>query len=229
MVRNILIFIVLAVLGTAFMQMIVGFSDPQSLGIAASHYASNGLSELGATNLVTSVVVTYRGLDTLGEVTVLFLTASILAFFLKSGADIKKSRPSELLSTASAVIFPFIFVTGVYIAVNGHLTPGGGFQGGAVLASSLLLMILADPETKGAPALFSYLESLSGIIYVLLGLTGLILAGGFLDATLLPAGKAGTLLSAGIIPIISVLIGVKVGAELSTLIVKLKNAGEEAE
>ena len=228
MVRNILIFIVLSVLGVAFMQMIIGFSDPQSLGIAASHYATNGLSELGATNLVTSVVVTYRGLDTLGEVTVLFLTAAILGFFLKGGKNVKKNRPSELLSTASAVIFPFIFVTGVYIAVNGHLTPGGGFQGGAILASSLLLLILADPQTDGTPSLFSWLESLSGIVYVILGLAGLIFAGGFLDTTLLPAGKAGTLLSAGIIPIISILIGVKVGAELSTIIVKLKNAEGEA-
>lgn len=226
MVRNILIFIVLAVFAAAFGRMIAGFSDPQSLGIAASHYASNGLAELGATNLVTSVVVTYRGLDTLGEVTVLFLTASILAFFLKKGSDKKKARSSELLQTASSFIFPFIFITGVYIAVNGHLTPGGGFQGGAVLASSLLLLILADPDQNGAPSLFSWLESLSGLIYVILGVAGLVFAGGFLDASLLPAGKAGTLISAGIIPIISVLIGIKVGSELSSLIVKLKNSGE---
>jgi len=229
MVRKLLIFIVLAVFTVAFIQMIMEFSSPENLGVAASHYASEGLAELGATNLVTAVVVTYRGLDTLGEVTVLFLTASILAFFLSRRSNEKKTRSSELLQTASAFIFPFIFITGVYIAINGHLTPGGGFQGGAVLASSLLLLILADPEQEGAPSLFTWLESLSGLVYVLLGVAGLVLAGGFLDATLLPAGKAGHLLSAGIIPVISILIGIKVGSELSALLLKLKNAGEETQ
>jgi multicomponent Na+:H+ antiporter subunit B len=175
---------------------------------------------------VTSVVVTYRGLDTLGEVTVLFLTASVLSFFLKNRNYETKSESSELLTTASKVIFPFIFMTGLYIVMNGHLTPGGGFQGGAVMASALLLLILADNKTDGSPTLFTVLESVSGIFYVLTGVAGLIIAGGFLDATVLGAGTTGRLLSAGAIPLISTLIGLKVGSELSTMLVKLKNASE---
>lgn len=227
MVRNAFILTLLAGLAAIFASMIFGYSDPSSLGAAADHYVSKGISELGAVNIVTSVVVTYRGLDTLGEVTVLFLTASVLSFFLKKRSEDKKNSSSEILSTASKVIFPFIFMTGAYIAMNGHLTPGGGFQGGAVMASALLLAILADHKTDGAPALFSVLESFSGIAYVLIGIAGLILAAGFLDTTIFGHGIPGRLISAGAIPVISVLIGIKVGAELSTLLVKLKNAQEE--
>jgi multicomponent Na+:H+ antiporter subunit B len=117
-------------------------------------------------------------------------------------------------------------MTGLYIVMNGHLTPGGGFQGGAVMASALLLLILADNKTDGSPTLFTVLESVSGIFYVGTGVAGLILAGGFLDATVLGAGITGRLLSAGAIPLISTLIGLKVGSELSTMLVKLKNASE---
>lgn len=226
MVRNLFIIFILAGVASMFAALALGYSDPVTLGSAASHYVSKGLAELNGVNIVTSVVVTYRGLDTLGEVTVLFLTASVLSFFLKNRNYETKSESSELLTTASKVIFPFIFMTGLYIVMNGHLTPGGGFQGGAVMASALLLLILADNKTDGSPTLFTVLESVSGIFYVGTGVAGLIIAGGFLDATVLGAGTTGRLLSAGAIPLISTLIGIKVGSELSTMLVKLKNASE---
>lgn len=227
MVRNLFILGIFAGLAAVFASILTGYSDPSALGIAANHYVSKGITELGGVNIVTDVVVTYRGLDTLGEVTVLFLTASVLAFFLKKRGSEKKTESSEILSTASKVITPFIFITGIYIAINGHLTPGGGFQGGAVMASALLLAVLADHGTDGSPALFSVLESFSGIAYVLIGIAGLVLAAGFLDTTIFGHGTPGRLISAGAIPVISVLIGIKVGAEISTIMVKLKNAQTE--
>jgi multicomponent Na+:H+ antiporter subunit B len=226
MVRNLFILFILFGVASMFAALALGYSDPMTLGSVASHYVSKGISELNGVNIVTSVVVTYRGLDTLGEVTVLFLTASVISFFLKKRNSESKSDSSELLQTASKVIFPFIFMTGFYIVMNGHLTPGGGFQGGAVMASALLLLILADHKTDGSPTLFTVFESISGVFYVLTGIAGLIIAGGFLDATILGAGTTGKLLSAGAIPLISTLIGIKVGSELSTMIVKLKNGSE---
>lgn len=227
MVRNLFLLAIFAGLASMFVFVLAGYTDPSVLGRAAEHYVSKGISELGGVNIVTDVVVTYRGLDTLGEVTVLFLTASVLSFFLKKKSDTIKAPSSEILSTASKVIWPFILITGIYIAMNGHLTPGGGFQGGAVMASALLLAVLADHSTDGSPTLFSFLESISGVAYVLIGAAGMIFAAGFLDTTILGHGTPGKLLSAGAIPLISVFIGIKVGSELSTLLVKIKNSETE--
>ena len=66
-------------------------------------------------------------------------------------------------------------------------------------------------------------ESLAGVLYVSIGILGLIFAAGFLDSHILPKGKFGTLFSAGAIPLISALLGIKVGAELSVIIDRFRN------
>jgi multicomponent Na+:H+ antiporter subunit B len=115
---------------------------------------------------------------------------------------------------------------GVYVFVNGHLTPGGGFQGGSILASGVLLMLLADPLKHFSHHLISALESIAGLFYVAIGVLGIFLAGGFLDNRILPIGELGALFSAGAIPLIYSLIGLKVGAEFSSILANL-SATEE--
>jgi multisubunit Na+/H+ antiporter MnhB subunit len=121
---------------------------------------------------------------------------------------------------------PMILLLGVYVFVNGHLTPGGGFQGGAIVASGVLLMLLADPLRHFSHGLISAIESLAGLFYVAIGLAGLFLAGGFLDNRILPLGNLGELFSAGAIPVIYSLIGLKVGAEFSSMLASLSETEE---
>ena len=225
MVKKLFVIILLIGLGVFFLGMVMEFDGSDSLNTTAAYYAENGASEVGAANLVTAIVVTYRGLDTLGEVTILFLTAAIVAFLLKSkdessDRDIRVS--SELLQTASSLLGPLIFIFGVYVFVNGHLTPGGGFQGGAIIASGLVLLLLSKPLQKVNSLLFAIVESISGIAYVGIGVAGLFLAGGFLDNHILPMGDFGSLMSAGALPVIYILIGLKVGSELSGLLTKFQ-------
>ena len=113
---------------------------------------------------------------------------------------------------------------------NTLLSPGGGFQGGAIIASGTLLLFLADPNKKSGKSAISIVESISGLVYVGIGIAGLIIFGdnGFLDNRILPTGSFGSILSAGAIPIIYSLIGLKVGAELSAVLYKLKDAQEES-
>jgi len=202
------------------------------LNPVATRYAQDGPEEVGAANLVTAVIVTYRGLDTLGEVTILFLTASIIGFFLASGShqeprSAQGTGTSEILQTAARVITPIIFLIGIYVFINGHLTPGGGFQGGAIVASGLVLMLLANPGRKVSHTLISAVESISGISFVILGILGLILASGFLDNSILGPGRFGTLFSAGAIPVIYIFVGLKVGAELSGIVSNLQQTTKE--
>lgn len=222
MLRNSFILIVVLVFGFVLYSIFQDYKTPETLNRTAEYYTSMEPDEVGAANVVTAIVVTYRGLDTLGEVTVLFLTALIIGFVLKrkekSASTIPKNEESEILRTASRILFPGSIMLGVYVFVNGHLTPGGGFQGGAVIGTAILLIALAHPEFIISRKVLHWLEGLSGFIYVFIGLLGVFLAGGFLDNRILPLGEFGELFSAGAIPIIYSLIGIKVGTELSGII-----------
>ncbi|MEW6678570.1 MAG: Na(+)/H(+) antiporter subunit B [Pseudomonadota bacterium] len=226
MVKRFIALALVLALGGLFSALLAGYSPDPELNQTARYYAERTAPDLGAANIVTAIIVTYRGLDTLGEVTVLFLAAAVVGLVLALGGQAEKSgapRPpvGELLATGSRYLAPLILLLGVYVFVNGHLTPGGGFQGGAIIASGALLMLLADPFKTFSHRLIGAIEALSGTFYVLIGLLGLVLAGGFLDNRILPTGTLGALFSAGAIPLIYSLIGLKVGAELSSLLAGL--------
>ena len=232
MVKKGFILLILAALAVILVNAFAGFTGNTDLGFVANHYASNGAAEVGSANLVTAVVVTYRGLDTLGEVTILFLSAAIVGFFLKientDNKDRKLKYVSEILNTASQVLVPIIILFGVYVFINGHLSPGGGFQGGAIIASAFVLMFIAQPKKEIGHKAINILESISGVSFVLLGVAGIVFASGFLDNTILSLGTFGTLFSAGLIPIIYIFLGLKVGSELTSIALSLKENQNEA-
>lgn len=232
MVKNSFIFLVLIGVAAILLNLFTGFTGNTELGTIAAHYASKGIEEIGSANLVTSVVVSYRGLDTLGEVTILFLSAAIVGFFLKVDNTDNKNRPlkytSEILNTASQVLVPIMLLFGAYVFINGHLSPGGGFQGGAIIASGLVLMFIAQPKKEMGHKMINIVESVSGVSFVLLGVAGVLFASGFLDNKIFSLGKFGTLFSAGIIPIIYIFVGLKVGSELTGIALSLKENQNEA-
>jgi multicomponent Na+:H+ antiporter subunit B len=226
MIKRIIALLLLLGVGALFTSLLLAYIPDTDLNFTARYYAQHAASDIGAANIVTAIVVTYRGLDTLGEVTVLFLASGIVGLVLSFGQKRNTTQRNlvpvgELLTTASNYLAPIIMLLGVYVFVNGHLTPGGGFQGGAIIASSMLLLLLTDPLKQFSHALISTVESFSGIAYVALGLIGLLLAGGFLDSRILPNGVLGELISAGAIPLIYSLIGLKVGAEFTSMLASL--------
>lgn len=195
--------------------------DGQSASVGDSLLARN--AETGSANAVTSVVVSYRGFDTLGEVTVLFLAATGIGLLFsgqRRSDETPRSPPNEMMVTGVRVLFPVLILLGVYIVMHGHLSPGGGFQGGVVIATAFFLRMLADRQFALDHARIGLLESFSGSGFVLIGLIGLSLVG---TATFLgnflphPVAAMGQLLSAGVIPIIYILVGVKVGAEVGAI------------
>ena len=223
--KNSLLLVIIGMVTWMMYSLYIDFDSRTELNDTARYYAEQAPAETGAANLVTAVVVTYRGLDTLGEVTILFLVAAIIGLLLKSekgkGTEFVRES-SEFMITAAKVLIPMIALIGVYIFINGHLTPGGGFQGGAILASTFILLLISVTHSKVGHRLLELTESLSGVTFVVIGILGVVLATGFLDNKILPVGTTGKLLSAGAIPIIYSLIGLKVGAELSTIILELK-------
>jgi multicomponent Na+:H+ antiporter subunit B len=234
MIKRVAVLLLLLGLGAVFARLLLDFVPATELNLTATHYAERGAQETGATNLIAAILVTYRGLDTLGEVTVLFLAAAIVGLVLargrasESAEGVGAAAPpvGELLETGKNLLVPLILLLGVYVIANGHLTPGGGFQGGAILASAILLILLTDPVRRFSHRLIALLESVSGLVFVGMGVLGIFLAGGFLDNRILPLGSLGEMFSAGAIPVIYAFIGLKVGAEFSSMLVSLSQTKE---
>lgn len=232
MIKRLTLILLLAGIGAIFTGLMVNYVPDEELNRTARYYAERTADDLGAANIVTAIIVTYRGLDTLGEVTVLFLTAAIVGLVLarakrrQPGAGPELAPPGELLTTGTRLLLPLILLFGAYVFVHGHLTPGGGFQGGAILASGVLLLLLAAPLRRFSHGLIAVIESTAGVAFVFIGVLGMLLAGGFLDNRILPTGAFGDLFSAGAIPVIYSFVGLKVGAEFSSMLVSLSETEE---
>ncbi len=193
-------------------------SDEKTVG---AYYLNNTVEKTGVANVITAIIVNYRGFDTLGEVTVLFLATTGLGSILyrrrKEGEHEERvtKESSYLLQTGSKILFPFVILLGIYVFIHGHLTPGGGFQGGAIVATGFLLMLIAYKNFKLGHNQLTWVESLAGITFVSIGMWGLITGGTFLENSFIPKGTLNSLFSGGIIPIIYIAVGFKVAAELT--------------
>ncbi len=143
-----------------------------------------------------------------------------------------------VVRTVARVLFPVALAFGGYVIMHGHLTPGGGFQGGAVAASALALVLVAfsPARLKGKKGLFSALESLGGVAFVVLGFLGLgltffanVLAGaGGLFGQPVPAGpNPGELNTAGTLPLMNWAVGFKVLAGLGAVVLLFALFGGE--
>ena len=197
-------------------------ATPMGIGQAVLERAP---TELGTANIVTSVVLAYRGIDTLGELAILFAAATVAGMVLSptsgSGATVQpRSEAGLVLRAGSDLLFPLLLVVGFYIVLHGHLTPGGGFQGGVVLAAAFFVSALARPARQPSHAGITLIEALAGASFIGIGLIALFSGGAFLQP-LLGTGSLGQLVSAGSLPLLYLAVGLKVGAELAGLLTHL--------
>jgi len=222
--RRAFILLAVALFAILFAGIAIEYTERQSLPPLAASYIKLVSQELGAPNIITGILLSYRGFDTLGEVAVLFMVAAGVGLVLGERGPRRAAEPkartasTEIVQTGTAILLPLISIFAAYIIMNGHLSAGGGFQGGAIIASGVMLLLLARPDIGLDHDFLGITESLAGVLFVLAGIAGLVFAGGFLDSRMLPLGQFGAFFSAGAIPVISVLLGVKVGCELSVVI-----------
>ncbi len=128
-----------------------------------------------------------------------------------------------IVKTVARIIVPFIQMYGIFVILNGHISPGGGFAGGALIGVSLILYTLVfgvgAAEKKFSHRLGDLSESGGILIYLLIGSVGIVSGGYFLtnlEAGFLK-GETGALLSGGMIPLLMVAIGIKVTSTIITL------------
>lgn len=175
--------------------------------------------QVGSANIVAAVLLAYRGIDTLGELAILFTAATAGGMVLgrRSADAATDPHAGFILRTAADLLFPILLVVGLFIIFHGHLTPGGGFQGGVILAAAFFLPLLSRPASELDHPAFTLIEGLAGVSFILIGLLGLLHGGEFLRP-LLDKGTLGELWSAGTLPLLYLAVGLKVGSELASLL-----------
>lgn len=128
-----------------------------------------------------------------------------------------------IIKNITRIVIPFAQIYGIYVILNGHISPGGGFAGGAIIGTTLILYTLVFGREKGKKK-FSHkvseiAESGGIMFFILIGLIGMIIGGSFLmniDAGF-PEGELGTILSGGMIPLLMIAIGIKVTSTMINL------------
>ncbi|HHR84743.1 MAG TPA: cation:proton antiporter [Candidatus Acetothermia bacterium] len=180
-------------------------------------YLAAGASETGAVNLVSGIYLNYRLYDSLFELLIFSMAVLGVRFYLNAEKSTKPNvarvAESPVVRIAADLLFGPIMLIGVYLIVFGHLSPGGGFSGGAVGGTGLLLCAAAlGAEVVARRFHEQIIEQIEWGILLLIILFAV--APIFFDrlplTDLLPSGRVGKLLSGGTIPIYNGLIGIKV-------------------
>jgi len=185
------------------------------------------------TDVVTAVNFDYRGFDTVGEEFIFFAAVLGVALILRAQSgegpghvtDYATGRAVPPTSDAVRVLglglTPPTVLFGIYVISHGHLTPGGGFQGGVVLATGVLLIYLAgeldDLHSLYTEAALERAEAIGAGGFVAVGLLGAATGSAFLD-NVFPLGKTGTIFSAGTVPLINLSVGIEIAAGLVLLL-----------
>ena len=138
---------------------------------------------------------------------------------------------SIIVKKVTQLVSGLMFLYGIYIITHGHLTPGGGFAGGAILAGSFILLVLAFGsdllKLKKREEGSSVVESLAIFAFLILGVMALFIGTHVFFNNYLPAGTVGNLISAGVIPLYNIFVGIEVGAALFTIFLALAIFKEE--
>jgi len=130
----------------------VGNQDNPAHNEVVEKYIEDGMQDTGAVNIVAGMILDYRAFDTFGESNVLFIATVVVMLMMrddkrKPGVDSADMQYEERFDTifqqVTYILFPLIMIFGIYVVVNGHLSPGGGFSGGAIMGAGFILYLNA--------------------------------------------------------------------------------------
>ena len=167
-------------------------ASPASTSPVSSHFIQSTGVDTEVPNMVTAVLADYRGFDTMFETVVVFIAGMAVLAILKSSGRRKGKReheveaePDLIVTNTVRLIVPVIQIFAFYVLAHGHVSPGGGFQGGVVMGASFILIALAW-DLEVALARFSaekciLVAALGIVLYGGIGFLSMLLGGEFLD------------------------------------------------
>lgn len=190
---------VLLIYGTLDMPYFGSVDAPAQLHVAP-RYINNSMQEIGVPNIVTSVLASYRGYDTLGEVVVIF-TAGVGVLALLSAVhrpekddgivsvNVSMHEKYLILRVVTKILIPFILLFALYVQFHGDYGPGGGFQAGVIFAAAIILysMLFGMSTARRviSQPLIQLLSAIGVLVYGSVGVVSILNGGNFLDYNLL--------------------------------------------
>ncbi len=201
-----------------------------------ARYIEKGLQETGAVNIVTGMILDYRAFDTFGESNVLFVatvTVLILLHAKKNGKGeeeqendrIFEPKNDAILQAGARILVPVIILFGIYIVLNGHLSPGGGFSGGAVIGAGLILYLNAfgfqKTEKLFTEKVYKWVSFSALTTYCLAKSYSFFTGANHLESHI-PLGTPGHILSSGLILILNICVGMVVACTMYTFYVMFR-------
>ena len=205
-------------------------------------YIEKGLEETGAVNIVTGMILDYRAFDTLGESHVLFIATCTVLILLRS--DKKKGENSIedlenndriyepkndiILQTVARILVPPIIIFGIYVILGGHLGPGGGFSGGAVIGAGLILYLnafgFAKTERFFTAKTYKWMSFGALACYALAKSYSFYTGANHIESVI-PLGTPGAILSSGLILILNICVGIVVAGTMYTFYAMFRKGG----
>lgn len=205
----------------------------------SQRYVEQAIQETGAVNTVTGMILQYRGFDTFGETHVLFIATICVMILLMvddeklkaaSEVDDRKYEPKNdaILQKAAFLLVPVVIMFGFYVIVNGHLSPGGGFSGGAMIGAGLILYVSAFGFAKTQKffneKVYKCVKVGALVCYAIV-MSYYFFTGGNGINSIIPLGTAGDILSAGMILPINVFVGFEVACTMYAFYALFRRGG----
>lgn len=220
----------------------VGNSHNPGNNEVAEKYIEDGLQDTGAVNIVTGMILDYRAFDTFGESNVLFIATCTVLILLRNDKKRGKDSAEEeekkdsyyepkndvILQTITRVLVPIIFIFGIYVILNGHLSPGGGFSGGAIIGAGLILYLNAfgfkKTERFFTEKTYKWV-SFGALTFYCLAKSYSFYTGAHHLESGIPLGKAGAIISSGLILPLNICVGMVVACTMYAFFALFRKGG----
>lgn len=215
---------ILLLLVFIFAMFIVVAADLEDIynAFGRQYFQLNGFMETGSRNLVTAIYLDYRLIDSIFEAGILLIAVAGIIWISKHDLSeknvefmIDRFRTPDLFITFSRIVYPLMLLFGFYVIINGHVSPGGGFQGGAIVATGILILyyINSDRETN-----IKNIVTIEKLVYFLIIFVASIsiLTKGVPFTNFIPI-SSGTQMQSLYLILLNVLIGFKVALGLWTI------------
>ena len=224
--------VVFTLLFTIFHLPMFGCADNPVVNEVMQRYVENGLEETGAVNMVAGMILDYRAFDTFGESSVLFMAVTCVMMLLLRDKNnisaeedlqqdheriIQRESLDVILKNVVQLVIPCILLFGVYVVLNGHISPGGGFSGGAIMGAALILYSTA--YGVDAVSQFFTRKTFKAITSTALLCYGASKAYSFFTGanglpTGIPLGTPGAIFSSGLILVLDICVGMVVACTM---------------
>ena len=213
-------------------------ANPDNNEVAAK-YIEDGMKDTGAVNIVTGMILDYRAFDTLGESNVLFVATCTVFMLLRIDTKSKKREAEEndrvyepkndiILQKVAFFLVPMIIIFGIYVILNGHLSPGGGFSGGAIIGSGLILYVNAfgfkKIERFFTQKTYKWI-CFTALLFYCLAKTYSFYCGAHHLETGIPLGTPGAILSSGLILPLNICVGLVVACTMYAFYAMFRKGG----